>query len=66
MWEFDPDGGSPEELQAVKAAQDAFTAKRLSQKHSSDLLLRLQCSGSLDDPTARRRQSGVQCSPYEN
>jgi hypothetical protein len=67
VWEFDAHGGSPSELQAVKAAQDAFTANKLTQKHSSDLLLRLQCTGSVEDSTTRRRKglkSGVQCNPH--
>ncbi|KAK9909494.1 hypothetical protein WJX75_003160 [Coccomyxa subellipsoidea] len=56
VWEFDAHGGSPSELQSVKAAQDAFTANKLTQKHSSDLLLRLQCTGSVEDSTTRRRK----------
>ena len=67
VWEYDVDGGSPDELQAVKAAQEAFTANRLTQKHSSDLLLRLQSTGSIEDSTIRRRhgwKSGVQCNSY--
>ena len=54
VWEYDADAGSPKEMEAVKAAQAAFTANRLAQKHSSDLLLRLQCTGKIEDQGASR------------
>lgn len=55
VWHFDADGASPEELKVVKAAQEAFTADRFSQKHSSDLLLRLQSTGSIEEAGSRRK-----------
>jgi cycloartenol synthase len=53
-WEFDQDAGSHREREAVKAAQEAFTANRLQQKHSADLLLRLQCTGKIEDQASTR------------
>ncbi|KAJ4808205.1 Terpene cyclase/mutase family member [Rhynchospora pubera] len=44
VWEFDPDGGSPEERFEVETAREEFHAKRFQMKHSSDLLMRLQFS----------------------
>lgn len=54
VWEFDAHGGTSAEREAVKRAQDAYTAKKLIQKHSSDLLLRLQCTGSIEDAANSR------------
>ncbi|KAK8635356.1 hypothetical protein V6N13_004097 [Hibiscus sabdariffa] len=44
IWEFDPDLGSPEELMEIEKARLNFTNNRLTNKHSSDLLIRLQFS----------------------
>lgn len=41
-WEFDPLLGTPEELAAIEEARNSFTQNRFSNKHSSDLLMRLQ------------------------
>lgn len=54
VWEFDAHGGTSAEREAIKRAQDAFTANRLNNKHSSDLLLRLQCTGNLDEKSNSR------------
>ncbi|KAJ0984142.1 hypothetical protein J5N97_002498 [Dioscorea zingiberensis] len=42
VWEFDPNLGSPEELAEVEKARQAFHDHRFEQKHSSDLLMRMQ------------------------
>ncbi|XP_068641549.1 cycloartenol synthase 2-like [Aristolochia californica] len=42
VWEFDPKLGSPEELLQVEQAREGFRKLRFEQKHSSDLLMRLQ------------------------
>ncbi len=55
VWHFDADGASPEELKVVKAAQEAFTAEKFNQKHSSDLLLRLQSTGIIEGAGSRRK-----------
>ncbi|KAF3592646.1 hypothetical protein DY000_02022862, partial [Brassica cretica] len=44
-WEFNPLLGTPEELAAIEEARNSFTQNRFSNKHSSDLLMRLQFSG---------------------
>ncbi|KAF7153258.1 hypothetical protein RHSIM_Rhsim01G0108900 [Rhododendron simsii] len=41
-WEFDPDLGSPEDLEAVENAREEFRKNRFHQKHSADLLMRIQ------------------------
>jgi hypothetical protein len=46
-WEFDPNGGTPEERAKAEALRAAFTADRLKQKSSSDELLRLQCADKI-------------------
>ncbi|KAG5564878.1 hypothetical protein RHGRI_000917 [Rhododendron griersonianum] len=48
-WEFDPDLGSPEDLEAVENARDEFRKNRFHQKHSADLLMRIQFNK--DNPT---------------
>ncbi|KAK1269673.1 Cycloartenol synthase [Acorus gramineus] len=42
VWVFDPSLGSPEELAEVERVRDGFRENRFQQKHSSDLLMRLQ------------------------
>ncbi|KAF2290132.1 hypothetical protein GH714_003331 [Hevea brasiliensis] len=42
IWEFDPNLGSPEELLEIQNARQNFTSNRFHQKHSSDLLMRIQ------------------------
>ncbi|KAL5554267.1 hypothetical protein UlMin_041668 [Ulmus minor] len=42
VWEFDPEIGSPEELQKIEDARKAFSDHRFQKKHSSDLLMRIQ------------------------
>ncbi|KAK1317213.1 Cycloartenol synthase [Acorus calamus] len=42
VWVFDPSLGSPEELAEVERVRDCFRENRFQQKHSSDLLMRLQ------------------------
>ncbi|KAG7583584.1 Terpenoid cyclases/protein prenyltransferase alpha-alpha toroid [Arabidopsis suecica] len=42
FWEFDPKLGTPEDLSAVEKARKSFSDNRFLQKHSSDLLMRLQ------------------------
>ncbi|KAJ0984134.1 hypothetical protein J5N97_002490 [Dioscorea zingiberensis] len=44
VWEFDPNLGSPEDLAEVEKARQAFHDHRFEQKHSSDLLMRMQFS----------------------
>ena len=40
VWVFDSNAGTPQEREQVEKLREAFTANRLSQKHSSDELLR--------------------------
>ncbi|KAJ4839941.1 Cycloartenol synthase [Turnera subulata] len=42
VWEFDPKLGSPEELADVENARRHFHENRFHQKHSADLIMRLQ------------------------
>jgi cycloartenol synthase len=42
FWEFDPNLGTPEDLAAVEEARKSFSDNRFVQKHSADLLMRLQ------------------------
>ncbi|WOH12122.1 hypothetical protein DCAR_0831621 [Daucus carota subsp. sativus] len=42
IWEFDPNLGSPEELEEIKKVRETFRENRFSQKQSSDLLMRIQ------------------------
>lgn len=42
VWEFDPELGSLEEIAEVEEARKTFVEKRFKQKHSSDLLMRIQ------------------------
>ncbi|CAD5318258.1 unnamed protein product [Arabidopsis thaliana] len=44
FWEFDPNLGTPEDLAAVEEARKSFSDNRFVQKHSADLLMRLQFS----------------------
>ncbi|KAG5564875.1 hypothetical protein RHGRI_000915 [Rhododendron griersonianum] len=48
-WEFDPDLGSPEDLEAVENSRKEFRKNRFDQKHSADLLMRIQFNK--DNPT---------------
>ena len=47
IWEFDPNLGSPEELEEIKKVRETFRENRFSQKQSSDLLMRIQVHLSL-------------------
>ena len=49
IWAWDADAGTAEERAAVKKAQEQYSANRYDQKHSADLLLRLQCTGSIEE-----------------
>jgi cycloartenol synthase len=40
VWEYDANAGTPEERAHVERLREQFTANRLTQKHSSDELLR--------------------------
>lgn len=40
VWVYDENAGTPEERAQVELARQKFTANRLTQKHSSDELLR--------------------------
>ncbi|RWR82680.1 Prenyltransferase/squalene oxidase [Cinnamomum micranthum f. kanehirae] len=42
VWEFKPELGTPEELLEIKRAQEGFQELRFQNKHSSDLLMRMQ------------------------
>ncbi|KAG6480209.1 hypothetical protein ZIOFF_063689 [Zingiber officinale] len=42
VWEFDPSLGTPEEIEEVERAREAFRKSRFEKKHSADLLMRLQ------------------------
>ncbi|KAH0982203.1 hypothetical protein GBA52_009380 [Prunus armeniaca] len=42
VWEFNPELGSPEELQRIEDARKAFWDNRFERRHSSDLLMRIQ------------------------
>lgn len=41
-WEFDPSLGSPEELAEIEKLREQFRNHRFEQRHSADLLMRLQ------------------------
>ncbi|KMT11522.1 hypothetical protein BVRB_5g108410 [Beta vulgaris subsp. vulgaris] len=42
IWEFDPELGTPEQIREVEEARENFRKHRFEQKHSSDLLMRIQ------------------------
>lgn len=42
IWEFEPELGTPEELLEIKRAREGFQELRFQNKHSSDLLMRMQ------------------------
>lgn len=42
FWEFKPELGTPEEKAQVEILRKHFTKNRFQQKHSSDLIMRLQ------------------------
>lgn len=44
IWEFDPNCGSPEEIQEIEEARANFSKHRFEKKHSSDLIMRIQFS----------------------
>ncbi|OMO66617.1 Terpenoid cyclases/protein prenyltransferase alpha-alpha toroid [Corchorus capsularis] len=51
VWEFCPDSGTPEELSKVEMARQSFSENRFQQKHSSDLLMRIQFAKENPDVT---------------
>ncbi|XP_045819042.1 cycloartenol synthase-like [Trifolium pratense] len=42
IWEFDPNSGSPQDLQEIESARQNFHNNRFNHKHSDDLLMRIQ------------------------
>lgn len=42
IWEFDPNLGTPEEIEAIENAREFYRKNRFKMKHSSDLPMRLQ------------------------
>ncbi|PNX85262.1 cycloartenol synthase-like protein, partial [Trifolium pratense] len=42
IWEFDPNSGSPQDLQEIESARQNFYDNRFNHKHSDDLLMRIQ------------------------
>ena len=46
-WDFDPDAGTKEERDEVERLRAQFTKNRLTHKHSSDELLRMQQRSNL-------------------
>ncbi|KAG6480202.1 hypothetical protein ZIOFF_063682 [Zingiber officinale] len=42
VWEFDPSLGTPEEIEEVERAREAFRESRFEKKNSADLLMRMQ------------------------
>lgn len=42
VWEFDPKAGTPDELMEIKKSRETFSQNRFHQKHSADLIMRLQ------------------------
>ncbi|PRW45118.1 Cycloartenol synthase isoform A [Chlorella sorokiniana] len=50
VWVWDPAAGTPEQRKRAEELRKQFAENRLTQKHSADELLRMQCEG--------RRQSG--------
>lgn len=46
VWEFNPELGSPEELQRIEDARKAFWNNRFERRHSSDLLMRIQVTNT--------------------
>ncbi|CAN1298198.1 Cycloartenol synthase [Linum perenne] len=44
VWEFDPELGSPEELSTIEQARQDFSKNRLENKHTADILMRIQFS----------------------
>ncbi|GAB2240471.1 hypothetical protein Droror1_Dr00020989 [Drosera rotundifolia] len=42
FWEFDPNHGTSEEISEVEKARENFRIHRFEQKHSADILMRLQ------------------------
>uniref|UniRef100_A0A803MCV3 Terpene cyclase/mutase family member n=1 Tax=Chenopodium quinoa TaxID=63459 RepID=A0A803MCV3_CHEQI len=42
VWEFDPNLGTPEQIKEIEDARENYWKNRFEQKHSSDLLMRMQ------------------------
>ncbi|KAK1361090.1 Terpene cyclase/mutase family member [Heracleum sosnowskyi] len=55
IWEFDPKLGSPEELAEIEKVRESFRDNRLSKKHSSDLLMRIQFANENQDKSVLPR-----------
>lgn len=57
VWVFDPNGGTPQERAAVDAARRSFSAGRHKQKHSGDMLLRIQFCGASKSADAQAAEA---------
>lgn len=42
VWEFDPNLGTPEEIEAIERARESYRLNRFKCKHSADLPMRFQ------------------------
>ena len=59
VWAWDADAGSDQERAAIRKAQAQYSANRHDKSHSTDLLLRLQQTGSVEDQTKDRGFSAL-------